>query len=235
MITQTRATAGIWLSLNGVKLYMDPGPGALVWALKRGIDTNKLDGIILTHKHLDHSGDINVMIEAMTHGGRIKKGIVYAPQSALYEDGVICNYLREFPEEIKILKENSTYNIKNLFFKTGLPLDHNMENYGIKFQVNKKTLSFISDTKYRPDIIASYISDIMVLNVLTLERKPHIFHLAVPDIYKIINIAKPQTIILTHLGTKLIEKKPWEIAKNISQDTGVNVICAYDGMEFILD
>ena len=113
--------------------------------------------------------------------------------------------------------------------------ENNMENYGIKFQVNKKILSFISDTKYRPDIIASYISDIMVLNVLTLERKPHIFHLAVPDIYKIINIAKPQTIILTHLGTKLIEKKPWEIAKNISQDTGVNVICAYDGMEFILD
>ena len=33
-----------------------------------------LDAIVLTHKHLDHSGDVNAMIEAMTQGGTKKRG-----------------------------------------------------------------------------------------------------------------------------------------------------------------
>ena len=65
---QARSSGGIWLSLQGVNLLLDPGPGALVrcWSSRPKMDPTDLDGIIISHKHLDHTGDVNAMIEGMT-------------------------------------------------------------------------------------------------------------------------------------------------------------------------
>ncbi len=239
MITQLRATAGVWISLKNTRIFFDPGPGSLVWSRRRGINLEKLDAIVLSHKHLDHSGDINVMIEAMTHGGKKRKGMVFAPNDALFLDPVILKYLRNYPEKIEILKENTMYMIKDISFKTGKKMYHdkekNVENYGLTFFWEGKTISFVTDTKFDEEIVTTYKGEVMILNVLIPEPKPHIFHLSVEDVYKVIDIAHPKVVILTHFGPTLITQNPVEIAKKISKDTGVKVIAAYDGMEFYLE
>ena len=67
MIKQLRASGGIWITSEGVNVLIDPGPGSIVrCAASRPIlDPEKLDGIILTHRHLDYVNDINVMIESI--------------------------------------------------------------------------------------------------------------------------------------------------------------------------
>src|SRR4030065_403968 len=104
-----RASGGVWRAVGQTNLYIDPGPGALVRCLnsKPKMDPSTLDGILLTHKHLDHSGDINVMIEAMTEGGFKKRGVLFAPADALESDPVVFNYVRSYLEKIEILRENS--------------------------------------------------------------------------------------------------------------------------------
>ena len=64
MIEQLRASGGIWISYKGTNVLIDPGPGSIVRcsSSKPKLNPAKLDGIILTHKHLDHANDINVMI-----------------------------------------------------------------------------------------------------------------------------------------------------------------------------
>jgi len=81
VMKQLRASGGVWLSVGQTNLYIDPGPGALVRCLssKPKMDPSTLDGILLTHKHLDHSSDVNVMIEAMTEGGFKKRGTLLLP------------------------------------------------------------------------------------------------------------------------------------------------------------
>src|SRR2546430_12568085 len=71
---QLAASGGIYLEEGDTRLAMDPGPGAVVQYAKRKVDLGKLTGILLSHKHLDHSCDVNVMIEGMTDGGFKPRG-----------------------------------------------------------------------------------------------------------------------------------------------------------------
>jgi ribonuclease BN (tRNA processing enzyme) len=57
---QFLASGGAWLNLGNTQILLDPGPGSLVQAAKRNFDPTKLEAIILSHRHLDHSGDINI-------------------------------------------------------------------------------------------------------------------------------------------------------------------------------
>lgn len=68
---QLLASGGTWLCLNDVNIHLDPGPGALVKCTSNRpkFDPIKLGSIILSHKHLDHSSDVEVMIEAMAEEG----------------------------------------------------------------------------------------------------------------------------------------------------------------------
>ncbi|MFH1683516.1 MAG: MBL fold metallo-hydrolase, partial [Candidatus Margulisiibacteriota bacterium] len=118
---QLRASGGIWLSLDGTNILIDPGPGCLVrcFSAEPKLDPTKLDGIVLSHKHLDHAADINVMIEAMTIGGKEKRGVVLAPADSLSgDDPIIYKYLRSYLNEIMTLDEKKDYKLGNITIRS---------------------------------------------------------------------------------------------------------------------
>jgi len=84
---QIRSSAGFWLRTGTTNVHVDPGPGALVRALALvpPCDPATLDAIVLSHKHLDHAGDVNAMIEAMCQGGWRPRGALCAPRDAVDE------------------------------------------------------------------------------------------------------------------------------------------------------
>ena len=235
VIQQLVASGGAWLELEGKKLLLDPGPGSLVRATKKKLDPTGLDAILLSHKHLDHSVDINIMIEAMTQGGFEKKGTVFTPADALDGEAVILPYLRDYPEKIELLSEGKTYHLGDLVFETPVRHRHPVETYGFVFRTQKYTLSWIIDTGYFDGLPESYTADILILNVVLMERKPRIEHLSLPDAKLIIEKIKPKIAILTHYGMGMWKARPWEVATRLSDETGVRVIAARDGMKFDVD
>src|ERR1700716_3534976 len=94
---QLAASGGLYLEEGSTRISLDPGPGAIVQYAKRKVDLTKLDAIVLSHRHLDHSGDVNVMVEPMTEGGFARRGRLLCPADALDVDPVVLNYLRRFP------------------------------------------------------------------------------------------------------------------------------------------
>ena len=88
---QLRSSGGLWLTVDDTNVLIDPGPGSLVRCLvsRPKLNPMDLDGIILTHRHLDHSNDINIMIEAMTNGGFKMRGVVFAPHYAFEGDAFL--------------------------------------------------------------------------------------------------------------------------------------------------
>jgi len=234
---QLRSSGGTWLTLDDTNVLIDPGPGSLVkcHSSKPKLNPLDLDGIILTHRHLDHSNDINVMIEAMTNGGFKKKGVVFAPIDTLENDPVILKYVRSYVEKIEVLKEKGTYSIKNISFSTPIKHNHGVETYGLNIYGKNHSISIITDTKYFEKLESYYREKILIINSVLIEEKDHIKHLSLRDVEKIISVNKPKLTILTHFGMTFIKAKPWEVAEKLSEKLGVKVIAASDGMEIDLD
>jgi len=236
---QLRSSGGLWLSLQGINLYMDPGPAALVRCLasKPKLDPTKLEGIILSHKHLDHSGDINVMIEAMTEGGYRKQGVLFAPEDALEDDPVVFRYVRNYLERIEVLKENGRYAVGGLKFSTARRHIHSVETYGFNFHLPQVTVSYITDTRFYPELLSQYPGELLVLNVVLLAHNPErqIDHLSLDDVTRMLPKTKAKAVVLTHFGMRMLQAKPWEVAERLTEETGVKVIAARDGMTLKMD
>ncbi len=232
MIKQLRSSGGIWISLDDTNILIDPGPGSLIRCLssKPRLDPKDLDGIILTHRHIDHSNDINLMIEAMTDGGFKKKGKIFAPKDALEGEPVIFKYARDMVNEVVELYEGGKYSIKNLEFDTPVKHLHGVETYGINIHGKDITISLITDTKYFDGLENFYKGDILILNVVRLEPRDDILHLSLKDAERIISHNKPKLSILTHFGMTMLKAKPWEIAENLSRKLNLKVVAANDGM-----
>lgn len=237
LINNLRKSGGIWFTLDSTNFLVDPGPGSLQNCLnsRPKLNPKKLDGIILTHRHLDHSNDINLMIEAMSNGGWDKKGVVFAPRDALEEDPVILKYFRKKVNKIVLLKEKGSYNLKNIRFETPIKHRHNVETYGLNIFSKEHSISFITDTKYFDGLESQYKNDILIVNVVMRNCKDHIMHLCVDDLERIVKKNKPKICIMTHFGMTMVKAKPWEIAKETSEKMGVKVIAASDGMSLDID
>jgi len=231
---QLTASGGIWLNLGGTQLLLDPGPGTIVQYNKRKLNAEKLDAIILSHRHIDHSGDVNVMVEAMTNGGFNRHGKFYAPADALDSEPVIYSYLIKYIESIVVLEAGKSYTIGDVTFTTPVRHKHPVETYGMVFQTQGHRFSYIADTLYFEDLSKHYNSELLIINMVFTKPFPPVQHLAIPNVVRIITDIKPKTAILTHYGIHVWQAKPWKIAEELTQQTGVKVIAARDGMKFDL-
>lgn len=241
IISQLLASGGIWLSLSGTEILLDPGPGSIVQVTKRKMRPEKLDAIIVSHRHLDHSGDVNVMVEAMSQGGLRPHGFLFAPSDALGPEPVMFSYLKHNLEATVVLKEGLSYEVGNVSFSTPVRHVHPVETYGMVFKTPRHTFSYISDTRFFDGIVTNYGGELLIINTVFLEPRlpgPHNFlpveHLSVTDAAYIISSLKPKAAILTHFGMNVWRAKPWEVAEQMTQAIGIKVIAARDGMKFEL-
>lgn len=233
---QLRSSAGTFLRLSGKNIILDPGPGTLVRMAKSrpGIDVTKLDAIILTHAHIDHSNDVNVLIDAMSEGGFKKRGVLFAPGECLEgDDPVVLRYHRSFLNDIVTLEPERSYSFDGVRFSTSMAHDHGSETYGISFDYEGRKISFMVDTRFFPELLESYAgSDILVMNLVRL--KPHesgaVLHLCLDDAREILSAIRPRKAVLTHFGMTMIRAKPWVIAAQLSEELGIDVTAASDGM-----
>jgi ribonuclease BN (tRNA processing enzyme) len=232
MIKQLRSSAGIWLNYNSTNILIDPGPGCLVRChrCRPKLDPYKLDGIILTHKHLDHSGDLNVMIEAVTEGGFKKKGKLFLPADALGKDGVVFSYLEAKVKKIEKLKKKK-FKVKDIEFSVPIKNKHSVETYGVKFYLGKEVVAYVSDTKNFDKLIKAY-SDVtlLILNVVFFKARPDYDHLSLPEAVNLVKQIKPKKAIFTHFGISILKKNPYLLEEKIKKETGLDIRFAYDGM-----
>ncbi len=238
---QLRSSAGTWCRLQGMNIMIDPGPGTLTrcFASRPKLDPAELDAVILSHRHLDHSTDVNVIIEAMTQGTFHQRGALFAPADAVMQDEpAVFRHTRASVERLELLEAGKEYDLGLLSFATPLRHRHPVETYGLRFNLPGGCVSFIIDTAYFPGLAESYLgSDILIINTVFYDTPPasHIQHLDMKGARELITAIQPRLAVLTHFGLTMLHHKPYLAAQRLGQETGIKVIAARDGMTLDLD
>jgi hypothetical protein len=174
------------------------------------------------------------MVEAMTNCGFRQNGWLFAPADALETEPVIFSYLKSSLQGITVLEEGKSYTVGNISFKTPIRHIHLVETYGMVFRTPKHTFSYIADTRYFDSLCQYYASELLIINMVLMEPRPPVEHLSMPDAELIIRESKPKVAILNHFGMGVWKARPREVARKLSEQTGVTVIAARDGMKFDL-
>ena len=235
MVRQTRWTGGIWFSYGGLNGVIDPGPGSLhhICESSPALDPHSVRAILLTHRHLDHSTDINVIAEAMTGGGFEKQGTVVAPNDSVNgDDPVLLRYTAG-----KVGRVVTPVDGQAIELEEGVTVEpvelvhHRVECFGWIFRrTGLPAWGVISDT--RPlDYLAERYRDCSYISINTTfpDKKPRLDHMSVADVGELLQELHPKLATLAHMGLMLVENDPQHYADAISTPQ-TRVIAGEDGM-----
>lgn len=224
-----RAMGGLYLNIQDTAIILDPGVGTFANFIKKYAKV-KLDGILLSHVHIDHSNDMNIFIEYMGACGERKQGSLLLPKQAI-DDNVISSYLMEYPKDVYISRPNQSYYIKNLKI-TSIEHHHGVESYGFMIDTGKEKIAIITDTRYFSELVDAYEgADILIINVpYNKGMKETSLHLDIVSVEKLVKSIEPKKVILTHFGKDILQDDPISIVMDMSKRHHIEVIAAYDDM-----
>jgi len=223
------------------QVHVDPGPGALVRALSHVPPCNprELSAIVLSHKHLDHAGDVNALIEAMTSGGFHQRGTLFAPADALDDEPVVLPYAQRFVGRVERLEPSAgPYRIGNVELRTSMAHVHSVQTYGLHFSHEGRNVSYLPCGRYFEGLAADYARhspDVLIVNVLLLHNRIDVDHLAWDDACRVVAEVRPKLVVFQHFGTKMLEAGPVAMAQELEDRLGLRAIAAYDGFALDLD
>jgi ribonuclease BN (tRNA processing enzyme) len=228
-----RSSGGIILTLGSNQFHIDPGIGAVMRASEYGVNLRETTCILLSHAHVNHTNDVNGIIEAMTYAGLDKKGVLIANKTCLKGTDeyspIITQYHRNLVERFIAVDRDQKIGINEVEIQT-ITARHNEPNtIGFKFIVPGMTITYSSDTVYAPDIVEQYAgSDVLILNIPFIKKMP--YNLCLEEAVTILNAVRPRAAILTHFSHEMINADPLYEAREVQKQTKVPTFAAKDGM-----
>jgi len=238
--TQLRHSGGLVWTLRGLRIWVDPGPGALVRALasRPKLDPSSTDVLVVTHRHLDHSSDATAIVEAMSRGGFSPRGTLLAPRDALEEEPVVQRYAQPFVSRRGVLAEGSRHELGGgVVLETPLAHDHGVETYGYRLSAPGFSAAHVVDTFWLDRLADAYAGvDLLLVNTTRpAGRDRRYLHLGADDALLLVREIRPKLAVLTHLGMQMLRAGPEKIALDISEATGIPTVAARDGWLLSLD
>jgi ribonuclease BN (tRNA processing enzyme) len=198
--TLERAAAGYLIQLDGKHIWMDAGSGT--WRnLLRMIDYAQLDGIILSHRHPDHTSDV---LQAY-HARRFGRAEPLDP-IPLWAPAETVEHLREFCGEsisgfsYTVIDDSTAleFGSARLSF---VPMAHPVETLGVRVEYDGKLFAYSSDTGDSADFDALAAGADVFVCEATLQNSDDIWegHLRASQAAGIARAIGARKLILTHL------------------------------------
>ncbi len=223
---QAKASGGIIVNAEGMQFHIDPGPGALVKLKEYDINPRNTISLLISSNENHLCNDANCVIDAMTHNGLDKRGVLVVNESA---NGFITEHYKTCPEKSITVSPDKKVGINEVEIRT-LPCFGN-SNIGFKMFTSKFVFTYSSNTAYNEELIEHYKgSNILVLNVLNPGNNKTEGNLNIDDAIKIASKVKPQMLILTGFGVKFLKTDTLTETRRIQKETNVQTLAAKDGM-----
>ena len=236
-LSQERSTGGVYIE-DGVRIHVDPGPGALKALRESNIDPTETDALFISHCHPDHYACGEILIEGMSFRKR-KGGVLFASRSVVKGNGTIgpaiSSYHRKKLRSVQVVSPEKEYRFRNLRFLTTPTVHSDPTGVGFRFRTRNGDISFVSDTEIRDDIVESHKgARILILpNTRPLESRIK-NHLSTEDSADFASEVDPELLILNHMGKKMLKHNPESQAKWIYEKSGIKTVAGVDGLKIHL-
>ena len=217
-----RLRSSLLIESDGVCVAIDCGPDFRQQMLNAGV--SKLDAIVFTHNHADHTAGLDDTRPFTNRNGVLP---IYAKEDVIIDLKARFNYI--FTSKNKYLGapeleicpiENNPFKVNGLEFMP-VEIDHGkIKIFGFRFH----TIAYITDASHINDYEINKLKnlDILIINALRYETHPTHFNLQ--QALDIIDKVKPKNAYLTHISHKL------GFYKDVSKQLPENVFLAYDGL-----
>lgn len=218
-------------------IHIDPGPGTLLRCLQFKQKPEKLDVLAVSHNHLDHANDANLMVEAMTGCGSRKRGAVVASASVLSGnskfDRAITRYHAGMPEKVFAVRACEVAEFEGVRITATRTAHGDEEGVGFAFEMDGKRVGYSGDTEYFEGMGREFEGcDALILNTLQPRGGKIPTHFGTDGAIKLLKVIekKPSLAVIQHFGMGMLKAGPEAEARAIQEETGVKTVAAKDGM-----
>jgi phosphoribosyl 1,2-cyclic phosphate phosphodiesterase len=189
----------------------------------------KVDGILFTHEHSDHTAGIDDIRPFNFKQGEIP---IYAHQRVLHNLRKRFDYVFEtvnkYPgapsvETIEVVN-NQSFSIGN---KTAVPINvmhGNLQVFGYRID----DFAYLTDVKTVANSEIAKLKNLKVLVINALREEPHDTHFNLKEALDFITLVQPKKAYLTHISHIMGYHE--EVQKNLPD----NVFLAYDNLEITI-
>ncbi len=219
-----RLRSSVHLEVDGHSFVIDTGPDFRQQMLRENI--NRLDAVILTHAHRDHTAGLddvraynfmqsmNIPVYGTTETlNQIKSDFAYIFGPDNYP-GLPRLDLRAI--------DVSTFHINNINI-TPLPVLH-LKLPVLGFRIGD--FSYITDANAVPDSTYEKLKGTKILVLNALQREHHISHFNLNEAIDIVKKVNPEKAYFTHISHKM------GLHAAVSKELPENISLAIDGLQF---
>ena len=234
-LKQLRGSGGFVIELDGEKMHVDPGPGALVRAREYRVNLCDLTAVLVSHRHQDHMNDAIVAIESMTRGATRKGGAFISTRRVIEgEKGsppILDDFHRKVLDRLEVMKPGDSVKLGKVKI-TATPTRHRDEDgVGFLFEGEGLRVGYTGDGEYFPGMEKRFEDcDYLIMNVMRPRTDSWPGHMNSDMARELVSKARPGKAVMTHFGMKMLRGAAEKEAAWIAKETGVKTVAARDGM-----
>lgn len=198
--TRDRACAGYFVDLGSKKIWLDAGSGT--WRNILGVvDHKTLDGIILTHRHPDHTTDLFQAYHARQYGQAepLPRIPLWAPQETVE---ALLGFVEALEDSFKVeaVKAGDEMNIGSARVAF-VEMAHPAETVGVRIEQDSGVLAYSADTGAEADFETLAGSADLFVCEATSQDSDEIWegHLRASQAGEIAAQVGTKSLLLTHL------------------------------------
>lgn len=221
-----RLRVSVLIEWDKYSYVIDCGPDFRYQMLRANV--SRIDGILFTHEHADHTAGLDDIRPFFFQQGDIP---VYAHKRVMNALERRFDYIFETenkypgaPSVKKIIIENKPFALGNLNIVPINGYHNNLQVFGFKFG----DFAYLTDMKTVDDNEIEKLKGVKVLVVNALREQKHESHFNLKEALDFIEKVKPEKAYLTHISSLLGFHD--EVEKKLPK----NVFLAYDNLELTI-
>ncbi|RWX01558.1 MBL fold metallo-hydrolase [Flavobacterium cerinum] len=219
-----RLRVSVWIQWDDASYIIDCGPDFRQQMLT--CQCQKLDGILFTHEHSDHTAGIDDIRPFVFRQGDMP---IYAHKRVIESLKKRFDYIFEEEDRYPGAPSVTIHEVdrSNYFTLAGkivvpiLVMHGNLEIFGYRID----DFAYMTDVKFVPDAEAEKLKRVKVLVISALREQPHETHFNLQEALDFIAKVQPERAYLTHISHLM------GFHAEVQEKLPKNVFLAYDNLQ----